>query len=273
MVYSVLVPVDADERRALAQARYVARFHDAPETVEATVLYVYPRGRAPPDAATAFSEVPSAVAAAEHLEERDVRVTRRIEEGLAAERIVETAAAVGADEILVGGRKRTGVQKVLLGSTTQDVVLSAECPVTVTGEDVALGDRVDRLLVPVDTDEDRARHQAAYVAGLPGVTEGVEVTVLFVFPHQDYAGAPSHEFAEVDAAVVAAEYLEERDVTVDRVAVGGEVARRIVDRANDLDADGIVMGGRKRSGVQKVLMGSIATDVLLSVERPVTLTG
>ncbi len=273
MAYSVLVPIDRDEGRARHQAACVSRFHDAPETVEATVLYVYPRGRGPDDDAAAFSEVDAAVGAAAYLEERDVPVTRRIERGEVAERILEVADELDADEIVVGGRKRSGVQKVLLGSTTQDVMLSAERPVTVTGEDVTLGDSIDRLLVPVDTDEERARHQAAYVAGLPGITEGVDVTVLYVFRHQDYAGAPPHEFEEVDAAVAAAEYLEERDVTVDRVGVGGEISRKIVDYAEDLDVDGVVVGGRRRSGIQKVLMGSITTDVILSLDRPVTIAG
>ena len=273
MVYRVLVPVDTDENRAINQASYVARFRDAPETVEATVLYVYPLGRAPDDDDDAFTEVPAAVAAAEHLEERGVPVTRHVESGLVPERIVDTADELDADEIVVGGRKRSGVQKVLLGSTTQDVLLSTERPVTITGTDVTIGDRIDRLLVPVDRDTGRARHQAEYVAGLPGVTDGVEVTVLYVFRHQDYTGSPPHEFAEVDAAVAAADYLEERGVAVERVAVGGEVTRKIVDRASDLDVDGIVVGGRKRSGLQKVLMGSTATDVILSVERPVTLAG
>ena len=272
MAYSVLVPVDTDESRALNQARYVARFHDAPETVEATLLYVYPPGELTRDEEGSFDEIGAAVAAADHLEERGIPVTRSVDDGGVAEQVVRTAEGMDADEIVVGGRKRSGVQKVLLGSTTQDVMLSAERPVTLTGEDVALRDRIDRLLVPVDTDERRARHQAEYVAGLPGV-EDLEVTVLYVFPHQDYKGAPPHEFAEIDAAVAAADYLEERDVAVDRVGVGGEVTRTIVDRATDLGADGIVMGGRKRSGLQQVLMGSTTTDVVLSVERPVTLTG
>jgi nucleotide-binding universal stress UspA family protein len=273
MSYSVLVPVDTDEDRARNQARYVARFHDAPETVEATVLHVYPQWRAPDEEATAFSQIAAAVAAATTLEERGIPTMRRAEEGEVTERILRVADELDVDEVVVGGRKLSGVQRVLLGSTTRDVVRSTERPVTVTGTDVVLRDRIDRLLVPVDRDEERARHQAAYVAGLPGVTAGVEVTVFHVFEHQDYTGAPRHEFEEVGAAVAAADYLEERGVTVDRVAVGGEVSRKIVDRAEALDADGIVLGRRERSGLQSALVGSTSTDVVLSVERPVTLTG
>lgn len=94
-----------------------------------------------------------------------------------------------------------------------------------------------RVLVPVDKDENRALHQAKYVAGLPGAGEEVE------------------------------------GVSVERVSVGGEVARKILDTAEELDADCLIMGGRKRSGVQKVLLGSTVQDVILSTERPVTITG
>lgn len=46
-----------------------------------------------------------------------------------AEQIVDTAAEVGAELIVLGTRKRTPVGKFLLGSTIQKVILDAECPV------------------------------------------------------------------------------------------------------------------------------------------------
>lgn len=129
------------------------------------------------------------------------------------------------------------------------------------------------VLLAVDRDEDRARKQAAFVTALPEAPGSVEATVLYVFPHQDYSGAPAHDFAEVDAAVGAADHLEDAGIAVDRVAEGGEVTRTILEHADELDADNVVLGGRKRSGVAKVVMGSITMDVLVSTERPVTITG
>ncbi|MFC7229900.1 universal stress protein [Salinirubellus salinus] len=129
------------------------------------------------------------------------------------------------------------------------------------------------VLVAVDRSETRARHQAEFVAGLPNATSEVEATVLYVFPHQDYSGAPQHAFEEIEAAVAAADTLEAAGVPVNRVAEGGEVASTILEHAAEVDAEMIVLGGRKRSGVAKVLMGSTAMDVLVSAERPVTVTG
>ncbi|WP_049935684.1 universal stress protein [Haloplanus natans] len=272
-MYRVLVPVDANTNRARHQAQYVARFPDSEGSVAATVLYV-----APPDQFTSrdevsFSAVDSAATAAEELERAGVDVDRRVDGGSVARAIVDAIGDVDADEVVMGGRKRSGVATVLLGSTVLDVLLSTERPVTVTGERVGLGEGPRRLLVPVDASEERARRQAEYVAGLPGDPTAIEAVVFYVFRHQDYAGAPPHEFAEVESAVAAADALEAAGVTVERVAGGGEVSRRILRAAEDHAVDGIVMGGRKRSGVQKVLLGSTVRDVLLSAERPVTLTG
>jgi nucleotide-binding universal stress UspA family protein len=129
------------------------------------------------------------------------------------------------------------------------------------------------VLIAVDRSETRAEHQAAFVADLPHAETEVEATVLYVFPHADHKGAPKHEFEEVDAAVTAADHLESAGISVNRVAEGGEVVSKILAHAADIDARSIVLGGRKRSGVAKVIMGSTAMDVLVSAERPVVITG
>jgi nucleotide-binding universal stress UspA family protein len=129
------------------------------------------------------------------------------------------------------------------------------------------------VLVAVDRSVERAHNQAAFVADIPHAADEVEATVLHVFPHQDYQGAPDHEFEEVESAVAAADDLESEGLPVTRTWEGGEVARKIIDQSDHIDADLIVLGGRKRSGVARVLMGSTATDVLVSAERPVVVTG
>jgi nucleotide-binding universal stress UspA family protein len=272
-MYRVLVPVDRDETRALHQAKYVARLPDAADAVAATVLHVSAEAGSETPEEAPFAEAPAPAEAAQQLEAAGVTVVRRHETGGVAATILDVAADVDADELVVGGRKRSGVTQVLLGSTVRDVLLSTRRPVTLTGRGVALGDGPRRLLLPVDRDETRARHQARYLTGLPGDPDDVEPTVCYVFPHQDYRGAPPHEFEEVGAAVAAAHLLESAGYAVERVVEGGEVARTILEMAADREVDGVVMGGRKRSGVRSVLLGSTVQDVTLSADRPVTITG
>ncbi|MCE9572972.1 MAG: universal stress protein [Deltaproteobacteria bacterium] len=62
-----------------------------------------------------------------------VEVTSAHAEGAAWEQIVETAREQGCDLIVVGTHGRSGLSRVLLGSTAERVVRKAGCAVLVVG--------------------------------------------------------------------------------------------------------------------------------------------
>lgn len=86
----------------------------------------------PDDVASRHSTVRDLVAA---FDEADVEYDIRGAVGDHSDAIIDLATSVGADRVVVGGRRRSPTGKAVFGSTAQSVMLSAPCPVTfVRGE-------------------------------------------------------------------------------------------------------------------------------------------
>lgn len=132
MNYRLLLPIDDDEGRAVAQARTAARLPAADREVQVTVLHVCDDPHE--TAETTVRELSSGAAAIEELGRHDVTVETMLGSGDPAAEILAAAEEIGADQIVVGGRKRSPLGSVLFGSVTQAVIRDATRPVTVTGD-------------------------------------------------------------------------------------------------------------------------------------------
>ncbi|MDG5818790.1 universal stress protein [Natronococcus sp. A-GB7] len=66
----------------------------------------------------------------DRLEEAGVDVEIRAAVGNRESEILRIAEETGADNIIVGGRKRSPAGKAVFGSTAQKIMLNAPCPVT-----------------------------------------------------------------------------------------------------------------------------------------------
>jgi len=134
-----------------------------------------------------------------------------------------------------------------------------------------------RVLVPVDDDVDRALAQARYVANLPAGVEDLEAVLLFVFTGDgEEVPAEYRQFKTADRVQSvrrAREFLEDERIAVQIRDDSGDTTADIVRVADDVDANSIVLGGRKRSPAGKAIFGSTTQSVILNTDRPVVVTG
>jgi len=137
------------------------------------------------------------------------------------------------------------------------------------------------VLLPVDGDEDRLDKQLATLTTLPG-QEDLTVTVLYVHEEVDTVAdeAGKSVIESVNEAIGelqglpatierAAEEIETAGIPADIVETQGKPTDRIIEAAEEIDADAILIAGRGRTPVGKAVFGSVTQGVILQGERPV----
>lgn len=126
------------------------------------------------------------------------------------------------------------------------------------------------LLVPMD-DSDPARAALEYALEY---FPNAEITVCHAIDDLEagYADQPSAAQADAEPEIFAdAERIAaEHDTTIETQIVSGTAAEAILEFARENGIDGIVMGSKGRSGVSRVLLGSIAEQVTRQADVPVT---
>lgn len=191
--------------------------------------------------------------------------------------------------IVMGSHARTGVSRVAVGSVAASVIHDARWPVIVArqadddGGSAARVGPVNRILVALDGSEyaEQALSTAQAVLG----SSGLDIHLLRVvetnkwygttYSEIDYAAVTTYIEAEQEAAEEyldeQARVLEQAGHTVTWEVQAGFVAGHIVDAARQFNAGLIVMSTHGRSGLGRILMGSVAERVIHDADDPVML--
>ena len=211
-------------------------------------------------------------AAAEPLVAQGMAVERHVVAGRAATEILGTAQRIRADLIVSGSRGRGRLASMLLGSVAAEVAADAQCPVL-----VARSTSVSRLLVATDGSDaanaipDRLAALGAF-AGLPADAVAVSVpdspafelmVGLYTLGDERLAHMrqESQESAGANAAAMA-ERLAAVGIQATPHVRSGDPAHEIIGAATDFGADLIVAGSRGLGGVERIVVGSTARNVL-----------
>jgi len=193
--------------------------------------------------------------------------------GRAADVLLAEGDHLRADLIVVGNRGLGMAASVLLGSVSAALVDHAACPVL-----VARGSGVTHILVATDGSQSAEAIPAVLFAW--NVFRSAPIDVLSVAPPPSDGSAailvpellgidalPSDASHEVDRYGVNANEMAARLVAGGWHAEGatrqGEAAHEIEVAAAEWGADLIITGSRGLSGLQRLLMGSVAHHVLL----------
>jgi len=219
-------------------------------------------------------------AAAVSLEQPSLAVQRSVLHGRPATLIVETAADFRAELVVLGSRGHGPLTSMLLGSVSAEVVDHAPCPVLVVRRPVA-----DGVLVAADGSPS-AQAAITYLTA-NRMLIGRPFEVLTVASRSDRPdSAPLAAFSDVafesfeegrredrrhaeTIAAGAAQRLRDDGYHARWSISTGNPAHEIIEAAKCFGSGLIVMGSRGHTGLARILLGSVARNVLLHTSASV----
>jgi universal stress protein E len=215
-------------------------------------------------------------AAQNHLEEMAEKLLKRdipsvhslVVVGSPFQSVVEVAERQHADMIMIGSGTKEAGESFQLGVTAEQIIRTASKPVWVVKSGSAHS--IDRILCPVDFSSHSAL--ALEFALFLGSTFGADLTVLTVVERLSniYPGRPlvlpeEQGIYEADQRAEFDEFL--KPFTFDKVRWKkvlrqGKPHEEILGVIKETGCSLVVMGSEGRTGLSRILMGSVAEKVL-----------
>jgi nucleotide-binding universal stress UspA family protein len=204
---------------------------------------------------------------------RGLALEQHVVRDRAANAILDAAREIGADLIVTGSRGRGPLPSMLLGSVAAEVADNAPCPVL-----IARGASVSRLLVAAD-----GSANAGLIPGLLGawdVFNGIPADVVTVVPKDppgfelmaglfalgdDRLAAQREEdaLAARQAADATTAQMADQSLPATAHVRSGDPANEILQAAAELKSDLIVTGSRGLGTLDRLVLGSVARNVLI----------
>lgn len=279
MLKTILVPLDRSPlaRRALPYAEAVARASGA----KLIVLHIPSNDES---SAEAEAEIEATAAEARQSGIQVESWVYQISESEAETwwAIAEAAQQAPADLLVMSTHGRGGPGRWIYGSVADQVMRHVEMPVLLISANCTrtwLADRAARILVPLDGSPlaEEAISPATDLAGALGADLILLETVAPSIYEAAVGAPPLPLLAEADLAK-GRNYLNSLAVRLQ--AAGrpafvetsiGDPATQIAAVARDRDVDAIAMATHGRSGLARLVLGSVAMGTLQRVQVPILL--
>ena len=196
-----------------------------------------------------------------------------------SEAIISYARDQDVDLVVMGTHGRRGMDRLLSGSVSEEVVRGAPCPVftvlATEAEDHV--PTISRVLAPVDLSDQSEMvldHAAALADAYAAPLDLLHVVEEAAYPTVYGIDPLTPSLPDVqDRAREALETLAARiDIGTDMVhahVLSGYAARDIVEFAEENASDLIVMATHGRTGLERFLIGSVAEKVVRRAPCPV----
>lgn len=177
--------------------------------------------------------------------------------------VVRVADERHADVIVIGRRARSDLARLMVGDSTAKVIGLASCSVLV----VPRGTRMPEKRILVATDGSRLGDAAAYSAVRLAKRCGLPLTAVSVTA----SGSGKDAVAEAEAALERVrKAAEKEDVGIETLREEGRRPDEVIaEVAKRREADLLVIGSHGRTGLTRLLMGSVSERVIGNAKCPV----
>lgn len=210
----------------------------------------------------------------------DLQIIRTVQPGTggrtAAADLIAYAETCEADLIVMGTHGRRGLNRLLVGSVTEEVMRRAPCPVLAVREGDTAAVEMNTLLVPLDLSEQSLaawRYACMLAAACDAHLTLLHVTDVELIPAtlsvRPYIPQLGHEMAAWtrDEAEQLVRDAQEAGIAASYVLASGDPGTVICQQAQQ--ADLVVMTSHGRAGLDRLLMGSVAETVMREAPCPV----
>lgn len=166
--------------------------------------------------------------------------------------IVDEAAKNNVEIIIMGRRGRTGLQRLMMGSVTAKVIGHAPCKFLVVPKDAKL--TFEKILIATDGSiySELASREAISIAK----RSGGSLIALSVAKRDENLPVAK------ESVDMVRQVAEREGIKVEALTLKGEPYEVIVKTAEQKNAGLIVVGSYGRTGIERLLMGSVTERVI-----------